>query len=139
MLEIKNLGICPFCEDWLEWFHESPIIHKSSHWSVTLNDNPYRGTILDLLVISKYHCVNLRDLPQEALSEIGLVAAWVENQYGINFFGLGMRVGSVEKVGGSVNHLHFHIKVGDISDPNHKPVTFKMSSRPEENKPPENY
>jgi dihydrofolate reductase len=139
MREIENLGICPFCEDWLEWYHDSPILHRSEHWVVTPNDNPYKNTAMDLLLISKHHCINFRNLPEAARLDLGNVIAWVENNCGINYFGLGMRVGPVDKVAGSINHLHAHIKVGDVDEPNHKPVTFKMSSRPEVNKPPENY
>lgn len=139
MLEIENLGICPFCPDWLEWYHDNPIMYESKHWVVTRNDNPYSGTVLDLLIISKHHCTHFRQMPEEAQAEFGQVVTWVENNCGYDFFGFGMRVGAIEKVAGSINHLHGHFKVGDIENPSHKPITFKMSNRPRDNKPPESY
>lgn len=139
MQEIEGVGICPFCTDWLEWYHDNPILYESTHWVVTPNDNPYRDTTMDLLVISKQHCVNFRNLSAEALCDFGNVISWAENNCGLDFFAFGMRVGDVSRVAGSINHLHGHIKVGDVDNPAHKPVTFKMSSRPQTNKPPEDY
>lgn len=139
MLAIDNAGICPFCPAWLNWYHDSPVIHETEHWAVTPNDNPYTGTVLDLLLISKHHAINMQDLPDEALQEFGLVLKWVEQKYDLDFFGVGVRVGPVQYVSGSVNHLHAHVKVGDVFNPDHKPIRFKLSSRPEANEPPGDY
>ncbi len=139
MLEIENSGICPFCSQWLEWYHDSPILHHAKHWTVTHNDNPYYGTLIDLLLISAYHCVDFRNLPIEAQRELGEVIGWVEARYQLEFFGFAMRVGPVQYVSGSVNHLHAHIKVGDVFHEDHQPIRFKLSSKPEINKPPETY
>ena len=141
MQDIESAGICPFCPEWLEWFHDSPIDKKFNfnHWVVTPNDNPYEGTVCDLLIISKHHTVKFSDLPESAQSEFGLVIAKIAETYTLFNYAVGMRVGPASMVGGSVNHLHAHIKVGDVYSDSHKSIKFKMSNKPQENKPPETY
>ena len=141
MQDIESLGICPFCSEWLEWFHDSPIDtnFEFEHWVVTPNDNPYEGSVSDLLVISKQHTIKFSDLEKEAQAEFGLVIAEIASKYTLFNYALGMRVGPASMVGGSVNHLHAHIKVGDVYNDSHKPIKFKMSNKPQENKPPESY
>ena len=141
MQDIESVGICPFCTEWLEWYHDAPVDNKLQfeYWVVTSNDNPYKGTVIDLLIISKEHTVHFSRLSEAAQSEYGIVIAAVADKYKLFNYAVGMRVGPVSMVGGSVNHLHAHIKVGDVYSPNHSPIKFSMSNKPRQNKPPETY
>ncbi len=139
MEEILNDGICPFCPQWLAWYHQNPIANQSPHWIVTKNDNPYKGTIEDLLLIPKSHVENFDELSLAAKTDFGLMISWVIHSYGLDYGALGMRFGDMSRTGGSVAHLHAHIKVGDVDNPNHTPVRFKMSSVPQDNKSPDQF
>jgi dihydrofolate reductase len=141
MQDIESLGICPFCPEWLDWFHDSKIDSELdfNHWVVTPNDNPYPGSVRDLLIISKAHTIKFSDLEKDAQEEFGRVVAAIASKYTLFNYAVAMRVGPASLVGGSVNHLHAHLKVGDVYSEDHKPIKFKMSNRPQENKPPESY
>jgi dihydrofolate reductase len=141
MQDIESVGICPFCPEWLPWYHETPIDTdlQFNHWVVTHNDNPYEGTVLDMLLISKQHTIHFSKLCDEAKAEFGIVIASIAEKYKLFNYAVGMRVGPVSMVSGSVNHLHSHIKVGDVYNDEHEPIKFKMSNKPQENKPPETY
>jgi dihydrofolate reductase len=144
MQDIESLGICPFCPEWFDWFHDSAFQKSDGsfnfeHWIVSPNDNPYKGTVRDILLISKIHTIKFSDLPVEAQSEFGLVISEIAKRFTLFNYAVGMRVGPASMVGGSVNHLHAHLKVGDVYDESHKPIKFKMSNKPQANKPPESY
>ncbi len=139
MEEILNDGLCPFCPEWLSWYHENPIINRTPHWIVTKNDNPYKGTREDLLLIPKEHVTNFDELSQDAKTDFGLTISWVIRNFGLDYGALGMRFGDMSRTGGSVAHLHAHIKVGDVDAPDHQPVRFKMSSVPQDNKSPDHF
>lgn len=130
MYQILIDGLCPFCPMWLEWYHDSPVLHTTNHWIITPNDNPYEGTSLDLLLIPKQHVTNFDHLSSEARADFGQAISWVIDNYNLSFGALGMRFGEMWYTGGSVAHLHAQIKVGDIDSPEFSPIRFKMSSLP---------
>lgn len=84
----------------------------------------------------KEHVESFDQLSQEAIKDFGQVVSSVIQGLGLEFGALGMRFGDMSRTGGSVAHLHAHIKVGDVDNPDHQPVRFKMSSVPKENKAP---
>lgn len=131
MHQILLDGLCPFCPLWLDWYHDSPVLHETSHWIITPNDNPYEGTSMDLLLIPKQHVTNFNLLSGEAQSDFGRAISWIIDNYNLSFGALGMRFGEMWYTGGSVAHLHAQIKVGDIDSPEFSPIRFKMSSLPE--------
>jgi diadenosine tetraphosphate (Ap4A) HIT family hydrolase len=99
---------------------------------VAKNDYPYQHTSLHLLLVAKEHVSTLSDLSSAARAEFLDVLARIEAEFKLFTFGLGMRVGDFRYNGGSVDHLHAHVIVGDFSDPtNHQNVRFKVSSVPQ--------
>lgn len=135
MEQILQDGLCPFCPEWLDWYHDSPIVFETQHWVVTPNDNPYSGTVLDLLLIPKEHVTSFDQLSYAAQEEFGVVIAKIITDNELDFGALGMRFGQMWHTGGSVAHLHAQLKVGDVNNPGHQPIKFKMSSKLKENKP----
>jgi dihydrofolate reductase/diadenosine tetraphosphate (Ap4A) HIT family hydrolase len=131
MRQILNDGLCPFCPQWLDWYHDSPVLFATDHWIITPNDNPYEGTSLDLLLIPKLHVTNFNQLPVEVQADFGKAISWIIDNYNLSFGALGMRFGEMWYTGGSVAHLHAQIKVGDVDSSNFSPIRFKMSSLPE--------
>lgn len=133
MKHLHESGICAFCPEHFEEFHDNPIEFQTDHWIVAKNDYPYEHTTTHLMLFAKEHVSTLTALSAEARAEFMDVLARVEKDFGLFSFGVGMRVGDFRYNGGSVDHLHAHVIVGDFSDPsNHQKVRFKVSSVPQD-------
>ncbi len=139
MEEILNDGVCPFCPEWLDWYHDNPIVLETDHWVITKNDNPYTGTVHDILLIPIRHVEHFARLTLAEQQDFGNAVNAAIAKFGLEYGALGMRFGDMSRTGGSVAHLHAHIKVGDVDNPDHQPVRFKMSSVPQDNKSPDQF
>jgi diadenosine tetraphosphate (Ap4A) HIT family hydrolase len=82
------------------------------------------------LVVPREHVSDLIDLSADAQAELWPTLAWVRTEYALTYYGLGARNGDPRYTGGTVEHLHLHLLVGDVDDPEHQPVRLKLSSRP---------
>ncbi len=132
MKKLTDDGICAFCPERFNEFHDNPINFETKHWVVTKNDYPYEHTTLHLLLIAKKHVQMLGQLTVEARADMTEVIARIENDFRLTTYGFGMRGGDFRFNGGTVDHLHGHIIVGDFSDrSNHHKVRFKISSVPD--------
>lgn len=130
MKDLAERGVCAFCIEHIRQETTLPIELETEHWVVKRNDYPYERTTLHLLVIPKMHVKTISELPKEAQNEFLPTIAQVEKQYELTSYAVGMRSGDMHYNGGSVEHLHAHIIVGDPKHKNPDPVRFKMSSRP---------
>jgi ATP adenylyltransferase len=129
MLRLEAAGICIFCPEQLARDPDQPILHRTPHWTVTPNEFPYPGTALHLLLVPDEHVTDLLDLSAEARQDFWTALGWVRDRYALAFYGLGARNGDCRYTGGSVYHVHVHVIVGDVADPEHEPVRLKLSSR----------
>ena len=129
MQELMERGICAFCEEHFVEYHDNPVEFETDHWIVSKNDYPYKRTSLHLLVIPKRHVRFLNELSAEARAEFIEVVSRIEKQWALESYVLAMRVGDPDLNGATVEHMHAHIVVGDVDDPDPEPVRFKMSSR----------
>ncbi|MFB9239387.1 HIT family protein [Plantactinospora siamensis] len=129
MLRLEAAGTCLFCPDELERDAEQQILHRTAHWTVTPNEFPYAGTRLHLLLVPHAHVGDLLDLPAAAQAEFWTVLGWVRDRYGLAYYGLGSRNGDPGRTGGTIEHVHLHVVVGDADDPAHQPVRMKLSQR----------
>lgn len=133
MKMLLESGICAFCPEHFEEFHDNPIEFQTDHWIVSKNDYPYEHTNLHLLLFAKEHVQKVGDLLPAARADMMEVLVRIEKDLDLPSFSVGMRVGDFRYNGGSVDHLHVHVVVGDFSDPdNHESVRFKMSSVPKD-------
>lgn len=131
MQKLATSGICAFCPEHFKEHHDNPIEFETAHWIVAKNDYPYEHTSLHLLLVAKEHVQKLEELTSTARADFMETLVRVEKEFDLFSFGLGMRVGDFRYNGGSVDHLHAHVIVGDFSDPkNHQKVRFKVSSVP---------
>jgi len=130
MEDLEARGVCAFCPENLRSETSSPITLETDHWLIKDNDFPYERTRLHVLVIPKVHVATVADLPPEAQAEFLPTIAQVEQHYNLGSFAVAMRAGDMHLNGGTVEHIHAHVIVGDTDDPNHQPVRFKVSSRP---------
>lgn len=128
MEELIRLGVCAFCEEHFESFHDHPIEFETPHWLVSKNDYPYEGAALHLLLVARKHVTTLAELSPEARADFLEVVARIEREWKLPSYAIGMRVGDPELNGSTVEHLHGHVVVGATDEPDHEPVRFKMSS-----------
>jgi dihydrofolate reductase len=130
MAGLMQRGVCNFCPEHIESEQKEPIELRTDHWVVKKNDYPYVGTKVHLLLIPREHVLTFSKLSKAAQRDFSNTITKAEQQWSLSSYALGMRSGDVRFNGGSVEHLHAHIVVGDTSDLQHEPVRFKMSSRP---------
>lgn len=131
MDDLQARGVCAFCPEHLHSETTSPIDLETDYWIVKDNDFPYDNTTHHKLLIPKIHRSTVADLPTEYQADFLPTVSRVEKMLGLTSYALAMRSGDMHRNGGTVDHIHAHIVVGDTESPDHKPVRFKMSSRPE--------
>jgi ATP adenylyltransferase len=130
MKDLSKRGICAFCYENIRTEQREPIELETQNWVIKKNDYPYEGTKLHLMLIPKEHVKTFADLSQAAQKDFSKTITEVEKHFKLTSYALGMRSGDFRYNGGSVEHIHAHIVVGDTEDPLHEPVRFKMTSRP---------
>ena len=130
MRDLAARGVCAFCRENIEAEMREPIELETDHWVVKKNDYPYERTKLHLLLIPKEHVNTLSKLSPASRHDLIDTIVQAENKWSLTSYAVGIRSGDMRYNGGSVEHLHAHIIVGDTDDPNHEPVRFKVSSRP---------
>lgn len=130
MKDLQKRGVCAFCWESLAKEHREPIELQTDYWVVTKNDYPYDDTKLHLLLIPKEHVHILGKLSPAARADMVETVVKIEAKWKLTHYAIGMRSGDMRHTGGTVEHLHAHIVVGDTLKPNHEPVRFKMSSKP---------
>jgi diadenosine tetraphosphate (Ap4A) HIT family hydrolase len=112
MEECASLGICPFCWEHLEKYHDAPVIRKGEFWAITANDHPYNGARHHYLAIFKDHINSLAYLCPAACHELFLFfheLALAKDMRGSSIL---MRSGEMLYTGATVHHLHAHIISG---------------------------
>ncbi|MDO8591905.1 MAG: HIT family protein [bacterium] len=128
MKDLMKRGVCIFCPKYIHEDLEKVEI-ETDYWMVKKNAYPYEGTRLHILLIPKAHVSIFSKLPKPAQAEfVGLVVR-CEKHYKLVSYAMGIRAGDMRFNGGSIEHLHAHIVVGDTDNPKHEPVRFKMSHR----------
>ena len=105
--QIVDDGVCPFCPEHLEEYHQKPIIKRFEHWQLTENMIPYEGAFTHYLAIPLRHLVHIEELN---------VPEWLDLKNVIDFStsamkygGVALRFGNFEHTAASVAHLHLHI------------------------------
>lgn len=115
MTQIIKDGVCPFCPDYLLKYHSKPIIKETRHWFLTENMSPYEGTAHHLMLISKRHFTMPGKMKATESKELFEITGWVTDKLKIHGGALLMRFGDNEITGGSVDHFHVHIIVGNAT------------------------
>jgi diadenosine tetraphosphate (Ap4A) HIT family hydrolase len=131
MIRLEAAGICLFCPADQDPAARAPL-WQGEHWTVVPNRYPYRGTRHHLLLIPHEHVADMVDLSEAARQEFWTALGWVRDRYELAHYGLAARNGDSRATGGTISHLHIHIVVGDVDDPDHTPVRMKLSSRPQQ-------
>ena len=131
MRRLETEGKCLFCPAHLDTQSGQRVLMRTESWSVTENKYPYHGAKLHLLLIPSLHVTDILALPENVLADFWVALALAKKSFELNFYGLGARCGECRYTGGTIQHLHIHLIVGDVEDANHEGVRLKLSSRPE--------
>lgn len=129
MEALEAAGTCLFCPGTVD-ADTDRVVLRDPDWIVRYNDFPYAGTRLHLLVVPRRHVTDLLDLPDDELAGFWRVGRTLRDRFDLDFYGLGARCGDCRFTGGTIAHVHVHLVVGDVEDPDHTPVRLKLSSRP---------
>ncbi len=129
MRQLEAAGTCLFCPG-LDDPDDPQVVLATPDWVVRHNDFPYAGTRLHLLIVPRRHVPDLLDLTDAELAAFWEVGRELRERYALSFYGLGARCGDCRYTGGTIEHVHVHLVVGDVDDPGHTPVRLKLSSRP---------
>lgn len=130
MKDLESRKVCAFCRDNVESETSSPIEIETKHWIVKANDFPYERTKLHLLVIPKIHVKTVSELPLLAQKELLPLISKIEKKHRLKSYAFAVRSGDMRYNGGTVEHLHAHLIVGDLKDVNDEPVRFKVATIP---------
>ncbi len=130
MEDLEARGVCVFCPDHIRNEDGESVIFETPAWFVKHNSYPYKSTRLHLLAIPKQHTAELSALAPEAQAEFFTVIEQCIGKFSLASYAVVIRSGDMAHNGGSIEHLHAHIIVGDTSDPNHEPIRVKVSSQP---------
>lgn len=130
MRQLEADGICLFCPENLAKDPEQRILYRSTHWTVTPNEFPYRNTRLHLLLVPDEHVTDIADLTSEAQQDFWAALRWIKGHFGLTYYSIASRNGESEYTGGTIRHVHLHVLQGDVDNPAHEPIRTKLSSRP---------
>ncbi|MBX4190474.1 HIT family protein [Candidatus Saccharibacteria bacterium] len=131
MRRLDKEGKCILCPEFIhEDIHDLEI--ETEQWMVKKNRYPYENTKLHILIIPKEHVKSVSELTKEAKESFLDVVSECERKYDLNSYAVALRSGDMRFNGGSIEHLHAHLVVGDVDNKKHQPIRFKMSSRPED-------
>jgi ATP adenylyltransferase len=126
MRRLEAEGRCLFCPGQ----EALAVVHKTPQWTIVPNRFPYRGTRLHLLLVPDEHVADMADLSPAAQADFWSALAWVRERYALTFYGLAIRNGDPAFTGGTIRHLHVHLVVGDVENPDADYVRVRLSSRP---------
>jgi ATP adenylyltransferase len=129
MQNLDSRGVCIFCPEHIGEDKQELLIDTDS-WMVKENSYPYKDTKLHLLLVPKEHVSTISKLSLAAQKEFLPLVSKCERKFKLTSYALAIRSGDMRRNGGSIEHLHVHIVVGNTDNPDHEPVRFKMSSRP---------
>lgn len=121
MEECTRLGICPFCWENLNEWHDATVLKKGNFWAITANDHPYPGSKYHFLAIYRDHISSISELTSLDGGELFSMFSEFCEERDIVGATILMRFGEMEYTGASVSHLHAHIVSGasreEIPDP----------------------
>ena len=115
MSKIVLDGVCPFCPENIKKYHSKPIIKNGKRWILTENMSPYEGTKYHFLLISKRHFTMPGDINSEEAADLFKIISWLTSKYKISGGTIILRFGNPDMTGATVDHLHFHVVVGNSS------------------------
>lgn len=116
MEKCARLGICPFCWENLDEWHDAPVLKRGKLWVITANDHPYTGVKYHYLAIYRDHISSISELVSGAGDELFSLFSEFCKDNNIPGATILMRFGEMVYTGATVSHLHAHIVSGASRD-----------------------
>jgi diadenosine tetraphosphate (Ap4A) HIT family hydrolase len=113
MRKIAEDGVCPFCPEYFTKYHPKPILKETKWWYATENMNPYEGTRVSLIFVYKKHTTLPSEISSEGAKQLFELIGWAEKEFQIEGGSFFIRFGKTEYTGGSVEHFHAQLIVGN--------------------------
>lgn len=127
MQKIEEDGVCPFCAIHFKKYHPKPILQETNSWFVTTNMSPYEGATYHFLLVYKpEHILTPSEMTNESKLELFTNIEWIISTYKIPGGSFFMRFGDSRTNGSSVEHLHAHLIVGEMSGDGMEPLRVKL-------------
>ncbi|MBT3356634.1 hypothetical protein HN784_00105 [bacterium] len=114
MEEIAQDGVCPFCQENFIKYHPKPILKENAHWFLTENMSPYKGTRIHFITVYKdKHVTMSNEIPSEHMGQMFELINWAIEKHKIEGGAILIRFGDSSCTGGSVDHFHAHLIIGN--------------------------
>jgi diadenosine tetraphosphate (Ap4A) HIT family hydrolase len=127
MKKVSQDGVCPFCVENFKKYHPKPILKETDYWFFTENMSPYKGTKYHFIFVYKVaHVSTPEKISPEATVDLFTLINSAITEYAFPGGAFFMRFGDHDYTGGSVEHLHAHLVLGDRDEPNHEAVKVKL-------------
>lgn len=115
--KIQRDSVCPFCVDFSKkrttfQYHTKPALVHGTHWVVTENLDPYKGTAHHFMFVHRKHIESFSQLKPKALEELVSIFKKLEKKFSLPAGVFLLRFGDTNYTGGSVTHLHAHFVLG---------------------------
>jgi len=128
MRKLEAAGICLFCPEGLRQHDRQTVLWETSHWTITPNEFPYKGTELHLLLVPRQHANDVLDLDPASQQDFWNALAMVRERFDLRYYGLGIRNGDCKFTGATVAHVHAHVLVASALMQG-EPVRMRFSPR----------
>ncbi len=126
MEEIAQDGVCPFCKENFTKYHPKPILKENEHWFLTENMSPYKGTHIHLITVYKdKHVTMASEIPSSHMGQMFELINWATKEYHIKGGSILIRFGDSAYTGGSVDHFHAHLIIGNTKGTDKDAVKMK--------------
>ena len=126
MRRIRRDKVCPFCMEHFLKYHTKPILASGKYWVLTTNFQPYKGSRLHLLAISKKHTTTFEKLSTAAHQELFALFSKELRKKKIKGGAILMRFGNTDYTGGTVEHLHAQLISGQKRSPRREHITTQL-------------
>lgn len=126
MEELKKIGACPFCPKYLKPYHDNPIERMGKYWAVTKNDYPYKGTVLQYLLIHRKHIEHIEEITGPAFAELAGHLKWLTKKYKLPAGSFALRFGDTDYTGATLAHLHGQFLIGVKANSKNKAINFPV-------------
>ncbi|EKE18733.1 MAG: hypothetical protein ACD_9C00254G0016 [uncultured bacterium] len=126
MKQIEKDGVCPFCMEHFLKYHPKPIISENENWIVTENMSPYEGTTYHFLFVCKRHFTMPSEMTNEEKKSMFDLISEMINKNNILGGSILIRFGDMRFTGGSVDHFHAHLIIGDTNNKEREKLKVKV-------------
>lgn len=126
MQQIEKDGVCPFCMEHFLKYHSKPLLAENNSWVATENMSPYEGSVHHFLFVCKRHFTMPTEMTNEEKKSLFDLINHMITTNNILGGAILIRFGDMRYTGGSVDHFHAHLIIGDTNDEEREKLKVKV-------------